>query len=204
VESAVGNKTIITQGKSAALGLWDSDPLPLPPVTERATKAGTCLAGGSIDVGDDTFEVTKSQEKLARKILKIAANKKSSGGNESNGSPTAFVFRRFGYTKEKNPMKMCVVMNAGNGMFLHTFCYKGEDTYTVDEFLQELLVVFQRTPMDMPDVLMPDELSVVKPLQTIMEKAYDAKDTRNMKKVTVRWYPPPSKEETAHAMFQGP
>eukprot|EP00978_Attheya_sp_CCMP212_P041910 scaffold246831_cov67-Attheya_sp.AAC.1 len=69
VESAVTNKTIITQGKSAALGLWDSDPPPLPPVTECGTDA--------IDAGDDTFEVTKAQEKLARKILKIAAKNQS-------------------------------------------------------------------------------------------------------------------------------
>eukprot|EP00978_Attheya_sp_CCMP212_P006266 scaffold14188_cov50-Attheya_sp.AAC.5 len=200
VESAVTNKTIITQGKSAALGLWDSDPPPLPPVTEGGTKPSTRLVGGAIDVGDDTFEVTKAQEKLARKILKIAAKKQSpSAGNGSDDNPVALVFRRFGYTKEENPMKMVVVMNAGN--FLHTFSYKGKDTYTVDEFLQELLAVFQRTPMGMPDILMPDELSVVKPLQMIMEKAYDAQDTRSMK---VRWYPPPSKEETAHAMFQGP
>mmetsp|Transcript_3513 Transcript_3513/g.6430 ORF Transcript_3513/g.6430 Transcript_3513/m.6430 type:complete len:559 (-) Transcript_3513:84-1760(-) len=202
VESAVTNKTVITQGKSSALGLWDSDPPPLPPVTEHGTKPSTRIAGGAINVGDDTFEVTKAQEKLARKILKIAAKKQSPGGNGSDGNPVALVFRRFGYTKKENPMKMVVVLNAGN--FLHTFSYKGKDTYTVDEFLQELLVVFQQTPMGMPDLLMPDELSVVKPLQMIMEKAYDAQDTRTIKKVSVRWYPPPSKEETAHAMFQGP
>jgi hypothetical protein len=196
VDSAVTNKTIITQGKSAALGLWDSDPPPLPHVTECGTDA--------IDVGGDTFEVTKAQEKLARKILKIAAKNQSPGENGRGGERVGLEFLRFGDMNGDNPLKMCGVIKGGN--VLHTFSFKGDDTYTVDELLQELLVVFQRTPMGMPDILLPDELSVVKPLQLIMEKAYAGEDARTIKKVIVHWHPPASKEEMAQAcaMSQGP
>jgi hypothetical protein len=87
-----------------------------------------------------------------------------------------------------------------------TTTFEGRDdddtTYSLDELLGALLDVVTKTAHEyggMPSAIMPDELSMVEPLQKVLETAFGEVCPEEELETIVRWYPPASKEEQENA-----
>jgi len=202
MNSAVKSDTLIYQGKSAALGLWDADPPMLPAMTED----GSGDLGWSEDAEEaaQELQLTDHQKKIALKIAKLA--KKWGFVAKSKAEILApkiktsiLIVRRMGYTKSENSnQNVCMMFKEQP---VHFFQFEEWPTYNLDEVMSEIWAALVKMRI-MPDLLWIDELSVVESVSSLLNEAFEEIGTNG--KIGVTWFPPPSEEETVQNAIYGP
>ena len=90
----------------------------------------------------ETLNVTKKQKNRALKITKLIKKKGILNGPYKSGYSSEIqnilLFRRFGYSREENPDRLCAVLI--NNQVSNIFTFKDELTYDLDEVLHELII----------------------------------------------------------------
>jgi len=221
VEKALSDQTVVTCGKSAALGLWDGPPPALPKIPRKGEDlqpldwdnygaSGDDNANGNDDTNQKekkssttNFTPTRQQKDIAEAIAKYAKkigfktiDKATLGPNLS---PPVMVVRRLAYTKSENPNQMCGV--SFNNMPIDFFRFEKWPTYTLDELLPQVArIVKQRKAV--PCLIWMDEISLVEPLQGLIKAAFHSIGFNE--EMEVQWYPPPSAEEQGYHQTLGP
>ena len=183
VKMALASDTVITQGASSAVGLWDAPPT--IPGTGAVREKTTAKSSPNV-------ALTPKQKRLARDAIRAV---KERGGQLSDAS---LIFRRLGYSAAENPNRLAFVMHS-SGNIVDTLVFRGDLTYTLDEVLTQLKKVAM-TRGGLTQRVLPDEISVVAPLQQALKEACEE---AGMDVIKVIYYPPPSEEETAHAVRAG-
>lgn len=205
IEKAINEGSVITQGKSSAQGLWDTEPPQLPKLgTDGETLDWSDVvdnspySSSSTSSNNGEFNFTEKQKEVAVEIAKLA---KENGlcilfpqGDAPNSKESNCVtLRRFGYSKKENPDRICAILM--KCQIIHVFSFQDELTYTLDEILKEILQVMKNLlGGKIPPIIRPDELAVVEPLQKLLNDSLQEVGTD--RKVKVEWYPPPTEEET--------
>jgi hypothetical protein len=215
VQNAISTKNVVWRGESAARGEWDAyPPPPFPTIRDHNDEMGTCtLEWGDQQLNtsesDESAAITERHWELGRQVVRLA---KRRGGVDSTNHDTYYVFRRQGYSFNENREGICAVLynRKGECKPAHRFLFKVDrddrttvPTYTLEEVLVNLIETIKNTPRGykMAYHIQPDELSVVKPLATILKQLFEEEKLESPK---VLWYPPPSKEESAFAAAHGP
>ena len=217
VQIVLNQRKIITKGRSSAQGLWDAEPPQLPTLSDdnellswSSTSLGfeTFLESNTAieesthqkkkttkEDQKETFNVTKKQKNLTLKITKLIKKKGILNGpfksRYSREIYNVLLFRRFGYTREENPDRLCTVLI--NNQVTNIFTFHDELTYDLDEVLNELFIHIKQHH-GAPPMIMLDDLSLIKPLQYVLDCSL--KSVGFDEHIQVNWYPPPSKEET--------
>lgn len=194
IEIAIRTETLIYQGKSASMGLWDSEPPALPTIdVDRGTVDWSGVEDAESAMMQTVVETTDEQKQAAMEIAKFAKKKgfKNVQATKNTSMKSVLIVRRFAYSKKENPDYMCGFMF--NEQLGHLFSFKNWPTYTLEELLRETLVALKQLPK-MPKMLWVDEKSLVQSLQDILRDAFDE---IGLECIRVQWYPPPSPEEDA-------
>lgn len=145
---------------------------------------------------DFTERESRTAYKLTQRVRKMGVLP-SSYRDRFCGQSNSLLFRRYGYTKEENPNKICLLMF--NFEKIDYFEFKHDElTYNLQEVMDQLLLLMEKIG-GIPSVIQCDELSVVEPLDFLLKRFLGLAGVRDG--VTVQWYPPPSEEETRFASW---
>mmetsp|Transcript_4353 Transcript_4353/g.6639 ORF Transcript_4353/g.6639 Transcript_4353/m.6639 type:complete len:341 (-) Transcript_4353:188-1210(-) len=202
VETAIRAETLIYQGKSASMGLWDSEPPELPTVFDDGVD-WSGVEDAESKKTQTVVETTDEQKQAAMEIAKFAKKKGFKNADETmnlamkTSMKSVLIVRRFAYSKKDNPDCMCGFMFKEQPF--HLFSFKNWPSYTLEELLRETLVALKKLP-EMPKMLWLDDKSVMQAVKDILRDAFDEV---GVDCIRVQWYPPPSPEEQAFNEMHG-
>ena len=198
VNKAILEKKVSWRGPIAEQ--WQYPPPPLPRNKDTTGREADMDWSSHEDAHSNPFINTEESEEinavdvdLGRRIVKAAISK---GGIDSStewqGQDT-LVIRRFGYSYRENPNGIAMLMQRGGSIGLLTFKVdhdRGKDpndnyipTYNLREVLGGILEAAMQ--IRLPNIIQPDELAVVQPLERVLKQCFEEKGAEAPKVVWV-------------------
>lgn len=194
VDNAIKSESVIYQGESASLGKWDDTE---PPMLPRIRVEDDTLDWGLDPMRDttlhDVIDVTEGHKIKAQEMVKLA-KKYGVVSLKSNSIKASVTVRRYGYTESDNPNNLCTMLLRHKPV--HMFSFAEWPCYNLDELLTELNHCFKDI-QKVPGIIMVDEVSLVEPLKSLLDEAFQEESRKGKETPRVVWYPPPSAMEQA-------